>query len=68
MFKAHKAELVPTKQAAYELGVSTATLRSWMKHQRINIGVYDKKDGSSRAACYIYRSMLDAEKKRLMGG
>lgn len=43
MFKACKAELVPTKQAALELGVSTATLRSWMKHQHINIGVYDKK-------------------------
>ena len=67
MFKACKAELVSTKQAACELGVSTATLRSWMKHQHINIGVYDKKDGSSRAACYIYRSMLDAEKRRLMG-
>ncbi len=61
-----KPELVSTKQAALELGVSTATLRSWMKHKHINIGIYDKKDGCARAGCHIYRSMLDAEKKKRM--
>ena len=61
-----KPELVSTKQAALELGVSTATLRSWMKHKHINIGIYNKKDGCARAGCHIYRSMLDAEKKKRM--
>ena len=61
-----KPELVSTKQAALELGVSTATLRSWMKHKHINIGIYDKKDGCARAGCHIYRSMLDAENKKRM--
>ncbi len=64
--KEGKPELVSTKQAALELGVSVATVRSWIKHQYINIGIYDKKDGREKAGYYIYRHMLDAEKKRLL--
>lgn len=62
--KAGKPELVSTQQAALELGVSVATVRSWIKHQHINVGIYDKKDGREKAGYYIYRSMLDAEKKQ----
>lgn len=56
---------VPTRQAAQELGVSLPTLRSWMKHGHIHIGIYDKKDGKKRADIHVYRHMLDAEKRRL---
>lgn len=57
---------VPTRQAAQELGVSLPTLRSWMKHGHVNIGIYDKKDGKKRADIHVFRHMLDAEKRRLM--
>ncbi len=56
---------VPTSQAAQELGVSLATLRSWMKHGHVQIGIYDKKDGKERADIHVFRHMLDAEKRRL---
>lgn len=56
---------VPTRQAARELGVSLPTLRSWMKHGHVNIGIYDKKDGKKRADIHVFRHMLDAEKRRL---
>ena len=56
----------PTRQAARELGVSLPTLRSWMKHGHVHIGIYDKKDGKKRADIHVFRHMLDAEKRRLM--
>lgn len=56
---------VPTRQAAQELGVSLPTLRSWMKHGHVDIGIYDKKDGKKRADIHVFRHMLDAEKRRL---
>lgn len=64
--KVKKPEEVSTQQAALELGVSVATLRSWMKHKHVNIGIYDKKDGKSKADIHIYRNQLDAEKKHRM--
>jgi hypothetical protein len=52
-------EKVTIEQAAVELNVSQATLRSWMRHSYINIGIADKKDGSSRWCYTIYRKLLD---------
>lgn len=48
------------EEVAPIFGVSTDTLRSWMKHDRIHIGVSDKKDGSeSKYNFTIFRPHLE---------
>lgn len=55
---------VTVKDAAKELGIDPGTLRSWMKHNVVNIGIADRKDGSERWSFTIYRSWLDKFKER----
>jgi hypothetical protein len=55
---------VTVRDAAKELGIDPGTLRSWMKHKVIDIGIADKKDGSERWSFTIYRSWLDNFKER----
>lgn len=61
-------EKVPLQQAAAELCVSQATLRSWMRHRVINIGNADKKDGNIKCSYTIYRHLLDRYKESITGG
>ena len=39
-------EKVKLEDAAQELGVSVSTLRSWLRHRVIPIGIADIQDGS----------------------
>ena len=57
-------QTVTVRDAAKELGIDPGTLRSWMKHNVVNIGIADKKDGSERWSFTIYRSWLDKFKER----
>ena len=41
-----KMETLTPDEVAPMLGVSADTLRSWMRHGLIHIGIADKKDGS----------------------
>ena len=52
-------ETVTVKQAALELGVDQATLRSWMRHNAIKIGIADRKEGKQKWNYTIYRSWLN---------
>lgn len=52
-------ETVTVKQAALELGVDQATLRSWMRHDAIKIGIADRKEGKQKWNYTIYRSWLN---------
>ena len=58
-------ERVTTKQAAMELHMDICTLQCLMKNGQLPIGYALKKDGKTRHGYYIYRGLLDAEKKRL---
>jgi transposase-like protein len=55
---------VTVRDAAKELGIDPGTLRSWMKHNVIKIGIADRKDGKERWSFTIYRSWLDKFKER----
>jgi predicted site-specific integrase-resolvase len=55
---------VTIEQAAQELQVSQATVRSWMRHQYIDIGIADKKDGNKKYCYIIYRKLLNEQKER----
>ena len=52
-------ETVTVKQAALELGVDQATLRSWMRHNAIKIGIADRKEGKQKWNYTIYRTWLN---------
>lgn len=59
-----KGTKVTVETAARELNVSAATLRSWMKHNYVQIGIADKKDGNEKYCYIIYRKLLDEQKER----
>ncbi len=54
------------EEAAKEIGVSPDTLRSWMQHGLIHIGVADKKDGNDKFNYTIWRVHLDRFKQGLV--
>ena len=51
--------------AAKELGLSPLTVRGLMIEGKLNIGYALKRDGSSKWSFFIFRKLLDDEKKRL---
>lgn len=59
------SERVTTKDAAKELQMDVLTLQQLMQRDRLPIGYAIKKEGKSKFGYYIYRGLLDAEKKRL---
>jgi len=56
---------VSVQQAALELNVDQATIRSWMRHNYIKIGIADLKDGKTRWSYVIYRKWLDEFKRSI---
>lgn len=55
-----KMETLTPEEVAPMLGVSADTLRSWMRHGLIHIGIADKKDGSEGKYNYtIWRPHLE---------
>lgn len=56
-------ETVNVETASAEIGVSPQTLRSWMKHGLIHIGVADKKENTDKWNYTIWRAHLDRFKK-----
>lgn len=56
---------VSTAQAANELQMDKLTLLVLMQMDKLPIGYAIKKEGKSRYSYYIYRNLLDNEKKRL---
>ena len=55
-----KIETLTPDEVAPMLGVSADTLRSWMRHGLIHIGIADKKDGSDSKYNYtIWRPHLE---------
>ena len=56
---------VSVEQAALELNVDKATIRSWMRHGYIHIGIADCKDGKKRWSYTIYRKWLDEFKRSI---
>lgn len=56
---------VSVKQAAKELHMSQLTLQCLMQKGRLPIGYALKREGRSRYGYYIYRGLLDAEKRRI---
>ncbi len=51
--------------AAKELGLSPLTVRGLMIEGKLNIGYALKRDGSSKWSFFVFRKLLDDEKKRL---
>lgn len=58
-------ERVTSETAARELGMDVLTLRGLMQQGKLNIGYALKKEGKSKWGYYIYRNLLDLERKRL---
>ncbi len=56
---------VSTREAARELQMDILTLQLLMQTEKLNIGYAVKKVGKTRYCYYIYRGLLDAEKRRL---
>ena len=56
---------VGTKDAAKELQMDVLTLQMLMRRGDLPIGYALKKDGKTRYGYYIYRGLLDAEKRRI---
>lgn len=55
-----KMETLTPDEVAPILGVSADTLRSWMRHGLIHIGIADRKDGSDSKYNYtIWRPHLE---------
>lgn len=55
-----KMETLTPEEVAPMLGTSPDTLRSWMRHGLIHIGIADKKDGSEGKYNYtIWRPHLE---------
>lgn len=52
-------QTVTVKQAALEMGVDQATVRSWMRHNVIKIGIADRKEGNQKWHYKIFRTWLD---------
>lgn len=60
-------ERVTTKQAAKELNMDIESLQYLMRKDRLPIGYAMKKEKATRYSYYIYRGLLDAQKKKIMG-
>lgn len=58
-------ERVSTKKAAKELQMDVITLRELMKKEKLPIGYAVKKEKKTKWGFYIYRNLLNEEKKRL---
>ncbi len=58
-------EKVKLEDAAKELGVSLPTLRSWLRHKVIPIGIADIQDGKSKWQYVVYRPWLDEFKRSI---
>ena len=58
---------VTIQQAAKELGMTPLSLRELMAQGRINIGYAYQRPGSGKRKFFIYRHLLDEEKKRIYG-
>lgn len=58
-------EKVKLEDAARELGVSLPTLRSWLRHKVIPIGIADIQDGKTKWNYIVYRSWLDKYKENM---
>ncbi len=56
---------VSAKDAAKELGMDVLTLRELMKIGKLQIGYAVKREGKSKWGFYIYRHLLDEQKKYL---
>lgn len=52
-------ELVSVEQAAEELNISPAKLRSWMRHRLIHIGIADRKEDAENWNYTIFRPHLE---------
>lgn len=60
-------DIVTVAQAAKELNMTPLSLRQLMIQNRINIGYAYRREGSSKHKFFIYRHLLDAEKRRIYG-
>ena len=63
--KPYCMEKVKLEDAAKELGVSLATLRSLLKHRVIPIGIADIQDGKQKWKYVVYREWLDKYKENM---
>lgn len=61
-------ERVTTRQAAKELSMDVETVHYLMQVERLPIGYAVKKEGKKRYSYYIYRSLLDRYKKKVLLG
>jgi len=59
---------VTAKQAAKELHMDIESVHYLMRQGRLPIGYALKKDGASKYSYYIYRGLLDAEKRAIASG
>lgn len=58
---------VTIAQAAKELGMTPLSLRQLMIQNRLNIGYVYRREGSSKHRFFVYRHLLDEEKRRIYG-
>ena len=56
-------DTVTVEQASKELNLSPETIRSWMRHRVIDIGIADKKDTAEHWHYVIFRKSLDRFKQ-----
>ncbi len=61
-------ERVSTRQAAKELNMDVESVHYLMRQDRLPIGYAMKKDKATKYTYYIYRGLLDAEKRRIAEG
>ena len=61
-----KMETLTPEEVAPLLGVSPDTLRSWMRHGLIHIGIADVKDGNTKGNYTIWRPHLERFMKGLV--
>lgn len=59
---------VTAKQAAKELNMDIESVHYLMRQGRLPLGYTVKKDGAKKHTYYIFRGLLDAEKKRIAEG
>ena len=60
-------DTVTVAQAAKELNMTPLSLRELMAQGRINIGYAYQRPGCGKRKFFIYRHLLDEEKKRIFG-
>ena len=59
---------VTTRQAAKELHMDIESVYYLMRQGRLQIGYALKKDGAQKYTYYIYRGLLEAEKREIAKG